>query len=90
MPSALKDAITGGAATYGGGTKGAWEARRFWEQDEAIYGGLAWTDELSNLLWYPSGGFDQPKGVLVGAYPVALVQIRTQTPSTRCALTSDL
>lgn len=70
MPSAVKDAVARGAATYGAGTKVAWEARRFWEQDEAIYGGLAWTDELSNLLWYPSGGFDQPKGVLVGAHAV--------------------
>ena len=76
LPSAVKGAIERGAATYGAGTKVAWEARRFWEQDEAIYGGLGWTDELSNLVWYPSGGFDQPKGVLVGAFSTGLSRLQ--------------
>ena len=72
LPSVVKGAIERGAATYAAGTKVAWEARRFWEQDEAIFGGLGWTDEISNLVWYPSGGFDQPKGVLVGAFSTGL------------------
>lgn len=76
LPSAVKEAIARGAATYGAGTKVAWEARRFWEQDDAIYGGLGWTDELSNLLWYPSGGFDQQKGVLVGAFSTGISAVQ--------------
>ena len=46
----------------------AFEAPRFWEQDDFIYGGLAWTDRLNENVIYPSDNFDSPKGVLVGAY----------------------
>jgi len=66
----VKTAIAGGATAYGQGTKVAWESRRFWEQDDDIYGGLAWTDEPSDFVWYPSGGFNQPRGVLIGAYSI--------------------
>ncbi len=48
--------------------KVAFEAPRFWEQDDHIYGGLAWTDRLNENVIYPSSGFHQPRGVLVGAY----------------------
>ena len=49
-------------------TKVAFEARRFWEQDDHIYGGLAWTRAENEVVWYPSSGFNGAKGVLVGAY----------------------
>ncbi|MDO5620972.1 MAG: flavin monoamine oxidase family protein [Paracoccus sp. (in: a-proteobacteria)] len=44
--------------------------RRFWEQDEHIYGGISYTDLPITLISYPSTGFfsDGP-GVLLGAYP---------------------
>ncbi len=56
--------------TYAVGTKVAFESRRFWEQDDHIYGGLAWTSAPSELVWYPSGNWNAPKGVLVGAYSI--------------------
>jgi monoamine oxidase len=56
------------AATYSGGVKLAWESRRFWEQDDAIYGGLAFTDQPNGMVWYPSGNFGEQTGVLIGAY----------------------
>ncbi|MDB5457112.1 MAG: hypothetical protein JWP92_2697 [Caulobacter sp.] len=64
----VKQAIA--AAEYHPGTKVAWESRRFWEQDDFQYGGLAWTDEANELVWYPSGGFGEKTGVLVGAYSI--------------------
>lgn len=46
----------------------AFEAPRFWETDDNIFGGLAWTDRANENVIYPSSGFGSPKGVLVGAY----------------------
>ncbi|MEZ0168415.1 NAD(P)/FAD-dependent oxidoreductase [Microvirga sp. TS319] len=43
--------------------------RRFWEEDEAIYGGISYTDLPISQISYPSTGFNQGgKGVLLGAY----------------------
>jgi monoamine oxidase len=43
--------------------------RKFWEQDELIYGGISFTDLPITLVSYPSTGFGQPgKGVMLGAY----------------------
>lgn len=55
---------------YYEGTKVAWQTRRFWEQDERQFGGLGWTEEPSELVWYPSGGFGEQTGILVGAYSI--------------------
>jgi len=42
--------------------------RRFWEQDERIYGGLTYTDQPSAVIGYPmSDYFSKGKGVLLGA-----------------------
>jgi monoamine oxidase len=48
--------------------KVAFEAPRFWETDDNIFGGLAWTDRANENVIYPSNGFGSPKGVLVAAY----------------------
>ena len=48
--------------------KVAFEAPRFWERDDHIYGGLAWTDRLNENVIYPSHGFHSGRGVIVGAY----------------------
>jgi monoamine oxidase len=64
----VKSAIA--AAEYHHGTKVAWESRRFWEQDDFQYGGLGWTDQASELVWYPSGGIGEKTGILVGAYSI--------------------
>jgi monoamine oxidase len=46
----------------------AFEAPRFWEADDDIYGGLAWTDRLNENIIYPSERYGAEKGVIVGAY----------------------
>ncbi len=57
------------AATYDGAGKiGLQFKRRFWEQDDEIYGGRSWTDQDVGQLIYPSHGFGGSKGVLVGYY----------------------
>ena len=48
--------------------KVGFEAPRFWEKDDNIFGGLAWTDRANENVIYPSHGFGSPKGVLVAAY----------------------
>jgi monoamine oxidase len=48
--------------------KVAFEAPRFWEQEDFLYGGVAWTDRLNENILYPSDRFHAPTGVLVAAY----------------------
>jgi monoamine oxidase len=57
------------AARYDGAGKiGLQFKRRFWEQDDEIYGGRSWTDQEIGQIIYPSHGFNGSKGVLVGYY----------------------
>jgi monoamine oxidase len=43
--------------------------RRFWEEDDAIYGGISYTDLPIRQIGYPNTGFNRGgKGVLLGAY----------------------
>jgi monoamine oxidase len=43
--------------------------RRFWEEDEAIYGGISYTDLPIQQIAYPNTGFNRAgRGVLLGAY----------------------
>jgi monoamine oxidase len=56
------------AGHYTPAAKLAFQSRRFWEEDEAIYGGISWTDREITQIWYPSYGFHKPSGVLVGGY----------------------
>jgi monoamine oxidase len=43
--------------------------RRFWEEDEAIYGGISYTDLPIRQIAYPSADYNRKgKGVLLGAY----------------------
>ncbi len=42
--------------------------RRFWEEDDWIYGGISRTNLDINQIWYPSSGFQARKGVLIGYY----------------------
>jgi len=42
--------------------------RRFWEEDDEIYGGKSWTDQDIGQLLYPSHGFGGRKGIVVGFY----------------------
>lgn len=52
---------------YLSASKVAWQAPRFWEAQH-IYGGLSYVADDVQLVWYPSGGFHRPRGVLVGCY----------------------
>ncbi len=43
--------------------------RRFWEEDEHIFGGISYTDLPIRQISYPSTGYNTGgKGVLLGAY----------------------
>lgn len=42
--------------------------RRFWEEDDQIYGGRSCTGQEIGQILYPSHGFGGSKGVLVGFY----------------------
>ena len=43
--------------------------RRFWEQDDRIYGGVSYTNQPNAMIIYPmSDYFSDGRGVLVGAY----------------------
>ena len=57
-----------GSVGYRPSVKVAFESPRFWETEDSIYGGCAWTDRLNENIMYPSGGYNDPKGVLVTSY----------------------
>ncbi|MGB3493010.1 MAG: flavin monoamine oxidase family protein [Elainellaceae cyanobacterium] len=62
-------AIATGAASYVNAVKHGFQAkRRFWEEDDQIYGGISWTTRDITQIWYPTAGFHQPTGIIVGAY----------------------
>jgi monoamine oxidase len=58
------------AIPYGAGLKiGLQFKRRFWEQDDRIYGGLTYTNQPNAMLGYPMWDyFSKGKGVILGAY----------------------
>jgi monoamine oxidase len=64
--------------------KVAFESPRFWETDDFIYGGVAWTDRLNENVLYPSGGMNSAKGVLVAAYVAGWT--RAENPDAFAAL----
>ncbi|MBN8817851.1 MAG: flavin monoamine oxidase family protein [Sphingomonas sp.] len=60
--------------------------RRFWEQDEQIYGGHSYTTQSISEIAYPSYGFFKPgPAVLLGAYAggAAAYQFGGMTPAER-------
>ena len=42
--------------------------RRFWEEDEHIYGGITHTNNELTQIFYPSNDYLDKKGVLIGYY----------------------
>ncbi len=42
--------------------------RRFWEEDDRIYGGISNTNDDITQVWYPNFDFFAPRGVLTAAY----------------------
>jgi monoamine oxidase len=62
--------------------------RRFWEEDEHIYGGASKTDMEISQIVYPSSGYLTKKGVLLGYYLQGQAgrPIGDRTPAERQAL----
>src|SRR3984885_1135572 len=58
------------AVPYGSSVKfGLQFRRRFWEEDEHIFGGISYTDLPIPQISYPSAGYNaEGKGVLLGGY----------------------
>src|SRR5688500_5364420 len=72
------------AASYDAAGKiGLQFKRRFWEEDDEIYGGRSWTDQEIGQIIYPSNGFQGRKGVLVGYYMDFKGTMRARTPAER-------
>ncbi|MDO6415172.1 flavin monoamine oxidase family protein [Sphingomonas sp. BIUV-7] len=62
--------------------------RRFWEEDEGIYGGITYTDQPNSMISYPSTDFfKRGKGVLLGAYTFGpnAVEFTAMPPEERIA-----
>jgi monoamine oxidase len=72
MPLQVGPAMTAAIAAvpYAASVKiGLQFKRRFWEEDEHIYGGASYTDLPIETIAYPSHGYHSPgKAVLLGAY----------------------
>ena len=75
------------AVTYFQPIKVAFESPRFWETDDNIYGGLGWTDRITETIMYPSNDFGSPKGVLVASYVLAFT--RPDNPRAFSALSHE-
>jgi monoamine oxidase len=74
-------------------TKLAWQSPRFWEREDAIYGGLGYLEHDANFLWYPSNDLHSDQGVLVGCYnfgaradACARMSLRERYESSRAAV----
>jgi len=65
---AMQDAIA--AVPYDASIKiGLQFKRRFWEEDDAIYGGITYTDQPIDRIGYPAHSYGKSgKSVLLGAY----------------------
>ncbi|HEX5280246.1 MAG TPA: flavin monoamine oxidase family protein [Micropepsaceae bacterium] len=66
--------------------------RRFWEEDEAIYGGITFTDLPVRQISYPSSEFQSGgKGVVLGAYAGGQsgLEFTAMAPSERIQRTLD-
>lgn len=55
---------------YDSAYKIAWEAPRFWEKEENIFGGISYLQQTVDLVWYPSARFFSSTGVVIGGYSV--------------------
>lgn len=61
----VKQAIAN--AVYDHSAKVAFESPRFWEAEQ-IYGGLSFGSAGTGAVWYPSSGYNSPRGIILGAY----------------------
>jgi monoamine oxidase len=67
--------------------------RRFWEEDERIFGGISYTDLPIRQISYPSSGYNLAgKGVLLGAYTFGganSYELSAMSPEERIAVAVD-
>ncbi len=61
--------------------------RRFWEEDEAIYGGISYTDLPISLIGYPASGYQRRQGRAARRLRVRPVRLRVHRarPGGACA-----
>jgi monoamine oxidase len=59
--------------------------RRFWEEDDRVFGGISWTDLPIAEIWYDSHGFLGRKGLINGYYLFGPVcdQVARMSPAER-------
>ena len=62
--------------------------RRFWEEDEDIFGGISSTNQAITQVWYPSNGYLSNKGVVLGYYNFgsSAAEVGNLTPEQRLSL----
>lgn len=86
-------AAIGAVPYYSAAKVGLQFKRRFWEEDEGIYGGISYTNLPNAVVAYPSNGYFSPgKGVLLGAYAFgspASYMLSSLDPDERIARTLD-
>jgi monoamine oxidase len=80
-------------ASYDSAYKIAWQSRRFWEQDDRIYGGLSFLQQTVNVVWYPSYNLFSPRGTIVSGYSIedgtpfgALPSMQAKLDASRAAI----
>ena len=92
VSTGLRAAIA--AVPYSNSVKVGLEMKsRFWEDDEAIYGGISFTDRPSGMISYPSGGMHGAgPGVILGAYTFgpASYKFAGMTPDERIATALEM
>lgn len=66
LSPAVKQAIA--SVQFGYANKVAWQAPRFWENQNQIYGGLSFINHETYSFWYPSDHLQSKEGILVAAY----------------------
>jgi monoamine oxidase len=54
--------------TYAHAYKIAWESRRFWEQDDNVYGGLEFVNQGCSPIWFPSANLFAQRGICLSGY----------------------
>lgn len=55
---------------YDSAYKIAWEAPRFWEKENNIFGGISYLQQTVDLIWYPSARLFSETGILIAGYNV--------------------
>ncbi len=75
---------------YNDSYKIAWEAKRFWETENNIYGGISWLQGGPiNMVWYPSGKMHSDVGVLLSGYGLQSLPAFNRLPNMEAKLAAS-